>query len=75
MFDRTQGRGPRTAIVTGNLNHVGIGFGNPSGDRPDANGRDQLHRHFCLGIDLMEVENQLCQILDRINIVVRRRRN
>ena len=34
---------------------------------------DELDRDECIGVDLLEVEDQLREILDRVNVVVRRR--
>ena len=46
-----------------------------SGHRADAHLCHQLDGHAGLRIRVLEVEDQLRQILDRINVVVRRRRD
>ena len=63
------------AVVAGNGNQVGIGFGHAGGNGAHAGQRHQFYRNQGFGVDLLQVENQLCQIFDGINIVVRRRRN
>ena len=73
MFDRAQRRSAGAAVVAGNLDHVGVGLGHPGGDRADADFGHQLHRDLGGGIDLMEIVDQLGQILNRIDVVVRRR--
>ena len=75
MLDRAQGRSTGTAIMARNLDHVGVGFGDPSGNGADANFRHQLHRHPRFGIDLVEVKNQLGQIFNGVDVVVGGRRN
>ena len=75
VLHRSQGACAGAAVVAGNGDEVGVGLGHARGDRADAGLGDQLHRHQRIGIDLLEVENQLRQILDRVNVVMRRRRN
>jgi len=40
---------------------------------PDPGLRDQLDRHIRVGVDLLEVEDQLREVLDRVDVVMRRR--
>ena len=54
---------------------VGMGLGNAGGNGADADLGHQLDRYAGLGIDVLEIVDQLRQILDGIDVVVRRRRN
>ena len=54
---------------------VGSALGHTGGDGADAGLADQLDRHACAGVGVLKVKDQLCQVLDRVNIVVRRRRD
>ena len=47
----------------------------PGRDRADADFGHQLDRDQTVRIDVLEVEDELGQILDRIDVVMRRRRN
>ena len=73
VLDRTQRRGAGAAVMARDLDHVGIGLRHPGGDRADADLGHQLHRHLGGGVDLMQVVDELGQILDRIDVVVRGR--
>ena len=63
------------AVVAGDGDQVGVGLGHAGGDGADAGLGHQLDRDQRLRVDLLEVEDQLGQILDGIDVVVRRRRN
>lgn len=52
-----------------------LGFGNTRRHDTDADFRHQLDRHSCSGVRSFQIVNQLLQILDRVDIMVRRRRN
>jgi hypothetical protein len=54
---------------------VGMGLGHAGGHRADADLGHQLDRDVGLGVGVLEVEDELGQVLDRINIMVRRRRD
>ena len=75
MFDRRQRRRTRTAVVTSDHDVVGFGFGHTRSDGADAIFRHQFDGNGRHRIDVFQVVNQLRQILNRVNIVVRRRRN
>ena len=63
----------RAAVVAGDENHVRAAFGNARGNGADARLGDELHVDARVGVCVLKVEDQLRQILDRIDIVVRRR--
>jgi hypothetical protein len=54
---------------------VGVGLGDARGHGADARLGDQLDRTSALRVDLLEVEDELRQVLDRVDVVVRRRRD
>ena len=75
VFDRGRRAGTRAAIMARNQDHIGLGLGDTSGNRADAGGGDKLDRHLGARVDLLQVIDQLRQILDRIDVVMRRGRN
>src|ERR1035441_1974406 len=52
-----------------------MGFGDAGRDRAYTDLGDQLHSDASLGVDVLEVVDELGQILDRVNVVVRRWRD
>ena len=52
---------------------VGVGFGHPGGDRADAGLGNQFDRNARLRVDVLEVVNQLRQVFDGVDVMVRRR--
>ena len=75
VLDRAQRRGPRAAVVTGDVNHVGARFGDPARDVADTRLRDQLDGDLGLRIRAAQIVDELRQILDRVDVVMRRRRD
>ena len=75
VFDRRLRRRAGAAGMTGNQDDVRVRLGDARRDRPDPGARDELDADRGLGVDLLEVVDELRQILDRIDIVMRRRRN
>ena len=75
MLDRTERRSARTAAVTADQHDIGVRFCNTRGYGPNADFRHQLHRNPRARIRILQVVNQLREIFDGINIVMRRRRN
>ena len=72
-LDRGLRAGAGAAGVAGDQDDVGVRFGDARGDGADARPADQLHRDLGVRIDLLQVIDELGQILDRIDVVVRRR--
>ena len=54
---------------------VAVGLGHAGGDGPDADLRDELHVDAGLRVRVLEVVDQLRQVLDGVDVVVRRRRD
>jgi len=75
MFDAGARRGTGTSVVTADQNHVRSALRHARCDRADADRGDELDVDFRARICVFQVENQFGQVLDRINIVMRRRRN
>ena len=73
VLDARARAGTRTAVVAGDENHVRAAFGNARRDGADARLGDELDVDARVGVRILKVEDQLRQILDRIDIVVRRR--
>ena len=61
--------------MAGDLDHIGVGLGHTSGDGADADLGHQLHAHRRLGVHLMQIVDQLGEILNRIDVVMGRRRD
>ena len=75
VLDGTERARARAAAIAGDQHHVGMRLGHARGHRPHADFGHQLHRNPRPRIDVLQIVDQLRQILDGVNIVVRRRRN
>ena len=64
-----------SAVIAGDQNHLGARFGHACGDSPDAGFRHQLHRDPGIFIGIFQIIDELRQILDGIDVMVRRRRD
>ena len=73
VLDAGDRRRAGTAAVTGDQNDVRMRLGDAGRDRSDTDFRNQLHADARAWIRVLQVVDQLRQILDRIDIVVRRR--
>src|SRR4051812_18252391 len=52
-----------------------MGFGHASSDSTDTDLGNKLHSDSRTRIDVLQVINQLCEIFDRVDVMVRRRRD
>ncbi len=75
VLDRGDRRGAGAAVVAGDHHVVGLGLGDAGGDGTHADFGDQLDRDRGPGVGVLQVVDQLRQVLDRIDVVVRRRRD
>ncbi len=75
MLDRGERGSAGAAFEAGDGHMVRHRLGHAGRDRPDADLGDELHRDVALGVDVLEIEDELLQVLDRIDVVMRRRRN
>ncbi len=72
---RGQRGGTGATVVPGDQHHVGVRLRDAGRDRTDTVLRHQLHVDAGLGVGVLQVVDQLRQILDRVDVVVRRRRD
>ena len=68
-------RSPRASFRTGDDNKVGFCFGHSGCNGSYAAFSYQFHTDLGTGIYILQVEDQLCQVLNRINVVMGRGRN
>ena len=61
--------------MTRNQNHVSASLCYTRSNCTNTRGCNKFNSHFTAWINLFEIINQLCQVLDRVNIMVRRRAN
>ena len=73
MLERRQRRGAGAAVVAGDQHDVGVRLRDPGGDRADADLGDQLHVDPRLRVGVLQVVDELREVLDRVDVVVRRR--
>ncbi len=73
VFDGCQRRSTRPAVVSGNQHDVRMRFGHAGRHCPDAGNGDELHRNPRARVRVLQIVNELCQVFDRIDVVVRRR--
>ena len=73
MLDRRLGRRSRSAVVAGNGDVIRLGLGHTRRNRSHADFGDQLDADRRLRIRIFQIMNQLRQIFDRVDVVMRRR--
>jgi len=72
VFDRRCRGCTGATIVARNQDDVGLRLSNTCSNRANAARRHQLHRHLTARVDLLQVIDQLREVFDRIDVVVRR---
>ena len=75
VLDRHERRCTRAATVARDRHTVRRCLGDPDRDRPHAGSRHQLHTHPGERFERLEVVDELRQVLDRVDVVVRWRRD
>mmetsp|Transcript_13636 Transcript_13636/g.39086 ORF Transcript_13636/g.39086 Transcript_13636/m.39086 type:complete len:503 (+) Transcript_13636:715-2223(+) len=75
VLDRRERRGAGAAVCPRDLDHIRVGLCDAAGDGADADLPHELDGHLCLRVDLVQVVDELGQVLDRVDVVVRRRRD
>ena len=65
----------RAAVVAGNQHHIAVSFGNAGRHSAHANLRNQLHMDASFGIGIFQVVDELGQVFNGIDVVMRRRRD
>ncbi|MPM13782.1 hypothetical protein SDC9_60141 [bioreactor metagenome] len=73
VLERGQRRSAGAAVVAGDQHDVGLGLRHARRDRADTGLGDQLDVDPGLRVGALEVVDQLLEILDRVDVVVRRR--
>ena len=73
IMDGASGSGAGASVVSGDQHHLGTGLGHAGGDGSDAGFRHQLHGDACIPVGILQIVNELCQILDGIDVMMRRR--
>ena len=73
VLDGAERRSAGAAGVAGDQHDIRMSLGNAGCDGSDADLRDQLHGDARPGIGVLQVIDQLREIFDRVNVVVRRR--
>ena len=75
IFDRSERRRAGAALEARDGDDVRAGFRDSGGDDSDTRAGDEFHADARGGIDGAQIVNELGQIFDAVNVVVRRRRN
>ena len=75
VLDAGLRRGAGAAVVAADQHHVRVRLGHAGGDGADADFGHQLHADARVVVGVFQIVNQLRQVLDGINVVMRRRRN
>ena len=75
VLDRRERRGAGAAVVPADEDDVGVRLGDARGDGADARLGHQLHADARARVDVLQIEDELREILDRVDVVVRRRRD
>ena len=75
VLDGRLGRSSGAAVVATDQHHIGMALGHTRGDGADADLRHQLHVNPGIGVNVLQVMNQLGQVFDGIYVMVGRRRD
>ena len=75
MFDARQRRSAGPAVITADQDHIGMRLGDSGGNGAHAHFGHQLDADPGVVVGVLQIVNQLRQILDGVNVMMRRRRN
>ena len=75
VLDARQGGGACPAVMAADQHHIGMRLGYACRNRADADFRHQLDADAGVMIGILQIVDQLRQVFDGVNIMVRRRRN
>jgi hypothetical protein len=75
MFDRRPGRCAGATVVPGNHHVIALALGHTGGNRAHTDFGHQLDTDGAVRCHVLQIVDQLRQIFNRINVMVRRRRN
>ena len=73
VLDGGERRGAGAAVMAADEDHVRVRLGDARGDRAHAHLGHQLHAHACVLVGVLEVVDELREVLDGVDVVVRRR--
>ena len=73
VLDRGERRGAGAAVVAGDQHDVGEGLRHAGRDGAHADLGDQLHVHARLGVGVLQIVDELLDVLDGVDVVVRGR--
>ena len=73
VLERVERAGAGAAVVPGDEDDVGLGLRHAGGHRAHADLGHELHVHAGLRVGVLQVVDELLEILDRVDVVVRRR--
>ena len=75
VLDGSLGRCTGAAVVTGDEDDIRVSLGDAGRDRADADFGDELDADARVDVRVLEVVDELREILNRVDVVVRRRRD
>ncbi len=75
VLERGERRGAGAAVVAGDEDDVRVGLGDAGGDGADADLGDQLDVDAGRRVGVLQVVDELGEVLDGVDVVVRRRRD
>src|SRR5258707_2303845 len=75
VLDGSERRRTGAAIVSADGDNVGASFGDACGDDADAGAGHEFDADAGAGVDGAQIVDELSEIFDAVDIVVRRRRN
>ncbi len=75
MLDAALRRCAGSAIIATDEDDIGMALGNTGGDSPNPYFGHQLDVDTSIGIGVFQIMDQLRQVFDRVDVMVRRRRN
>ena len=73
MFDAGLGRRAGAAVISADEHDVGMRLGDAGGNGSDADFGDELDADPRMVVGVFQVVNELRQVLNRVNIMMRRR--
>src|SRR4029079_17875137 len=75
MGERGERRGAGATLEARDRHMIGARLADAGCHRTDADLGDQLHRYARPGVGVLQIVDELRQILDRVDVVMRRRRD
>src|SRR5436853_1261094 len=75
MLDGLEGRGTSATVVPTDKDVIGMRFRDARCNCAHADTRDQFNADVCLGVDLVKIVDQLCDVFNAVNVVMGWRRD